>query len=167
MIARVLTPADARLYINLRRRQAKEEPDSVTIDVKSELEGLSNENPSAAIFPADPARIYWGVEHHAAIVGLLAITRRFDATLHSYLWLWGMYVRPRYRGTGVSRALMEAALLWSDGEPKQSRLFSSFPAQNRRAYQLLQRWGFSPVSQSRPSVSRVPSDYTVVERLRR
>ncbi|MEL1263033.1 GNAT family N-acetyltransferase [Pseudoxanthomonas putridarboris] len=79
-----------------------------------------------------------------------------------------MYVRPRYRGTSVSRNLMEAALQWAAAEPWQDRLLSSFPLHNVKAERFLDRWEFQPLSE-RERIQRIPGvlpGYVVVERVR-
>ena len=167
MLARVLGPNDSKRYLDLRMKAAREEPESMTFDVERELAQVVGSG-SVSVFMQEQPRIHWGVEHHGSLVGVFAASRRFNAVFHSHLWLWGMFVRPRYRGTGVSRVLMEAALKWSDGESKCDRLLTSFPEKNIRAERLMSRWDFRPVSEEE-SGRRIPGvlpGYLVVERAR-
>src|SRR3546814_5318649 len=43
--------------------------------------------------------IVWGVFDRLTLAGAMAVSRRFSARLHAYLWLWGLFVRPHHRGT--------------------------------------------------------------------
>lgn len=167
MLARVLGPQDAKRYIDLRVRASREEPAALTFEVERELAQVADTGP-ASIFSEDQPRIHWGVEHHRALVGVLAASRRFNVIMQSHVWLWGLYVRPRYRGTGASRALMDTVIRWSESESWQDRLLSSYPADNARAKRLLERWKFLPLpeSESRHRVPGVLPGYEIVERLR-
>ena len=167
MLARILGPQDAKRYLDLRIKAAKEEPDALTFDVERELAQAAHAG-SASMFLQEQSRIHWGVEHHGSLVGVMAASRRFNVILSSHLWLWGLYVRPRFRGTSVSRYLMEAALHWAVTEPWQDRLLSSFPVQNARAKRFLDLWGFQLLIEGE-RMQRIPGvlpGYVVMERVR-
>lgn len=167
MQARVLVPADSKRYLDLRTKASIEEPDAMTFDVEQELGQAKKGRPLPLLQEGQP-RVHWGVEHREGLVGVLAASRRFNVVLRSHIWLWGIHVLPRYRGTTVSRELMEAAIQWSDGEPWQDRLMSGFPAHSVRARRLLERWGFQPIDdkEREQRIPGVPLGYVVMERPR-
>jgi GNAT superfamily N-acetyltransferase len=167
MQARALVPADLKRYLDLRIKASIEEPASMTFDVEHELSQAKGGRLTHLLHEGQP-RVHWGVEHHHALVGVLAASRRFNVILRSHIWLWGIHVLPRYRGTTVSRELMEAAIHWSEGEPWQDRLLSGVPAHSLNARRLLDRWGFQPIDdkERQQRIPGVPSGYLVVERPR-
>lgn len=96
---------------------------------------------------------------------LVAVSRRFSARVLSYLWIWGLYVRPHYRGTPASRALVTAALAWCEQQPPEQRLFGAFEVSNVRATRFCQRFGFQRPDEGESILDRPPG-CTLVERLR-
>jgi GNAT superfamily N-acetyltransferase len=55
--------------------------------------------------------------------------------------LWGMYVRPAQRGTGLAQALLGTAIDWARGEVDQLELYVADG--NERAARLYQRFGLT------------------------
>jgi GNAT superfamily N-acetyltransferase len=84
------------------------------------------------------------VRDGAQLVGVVAVSHRRSLWVTDHLWLWGLYVRPRYRGTPVSRRLMEAALAWCERQPHEARLFAAFGLDNAKAWRCFSRWSFWP-----------------------
>ncbi|AKC86110.1 GNAT family N-acetyltransferase [Pseudoxanthomonas suwonensis] len=90
----------------------------------------------------------WGVFDRSRLVGVLGLSRGLE-TAH----LWGAYVLPRYRGTPVSRLLMETAIACSAIEWKVDRLSARFASSNLQARRFLERFGFDRIDRgSRASV---------------
>jgi GNAT superfamily N-acetyltransferase len=82
-----------------------------------------------------------------------------------YLWLWGMYVQPRYRGTPASGLLMESVLQWGERHYPGSTVRGSFHRNNRRAWQMVNRFGFVAVADGQEFIrlGLAPEDHVVVE----
>ena len=107
----------------------------------------------------------WGVEHAGRLLGVIGGVSRREASGRPHLWLRDLYVRPRYRGTGVSRLLMDAALRWCEAQPSGQRLLGVRPTACRRARHFAARWGFRPLWRI-ASACAEGSGYLVMERER-
>lgn len=148
MEARLLLPEDGRAYAALRA-------------VELEARGVGPAQTALALelarlvrSPGDVIRNYlasetaiFGAFDREALVGALAVSRRFSPPLAHYLWLWGLFVRSPYRGTPASRVLMTAALDVCERQPPDWRLFGAFPASNVRAARFCERFGLAPIAE--------------------
>src|SRR3546814_15597205 len=109
MEVRPLLPHDGRAYADLRVLELEEHVSALPLPrLQAELECL-------ALGPDDVIRNYvtsgtivWGVFDRLTLAGAMAVSRRFSARLHAYLWLWGLFVRPHHRGTPAARLLRSA-----------------------------------------------------------
>ena len=99
----------------------------------------------------------------AGVVGLSAIRKRSTCLRH--LWLWGMYVQPRYRGTPASGVVMESDLQRAERHYPGSTVRGSFHRDNRRAGQTVNRFGFVKVTDNEKFIrlGLAPEDHVVVE----
>jgi ribosomal protein S18 acetylase RimI-like enzyme len=78
-------------------------------------------------------------------------------TCHSALVL-GMYVRPRYRGQGVGRLLMQGAVELASARPKVSVMTLTLTESNEPAQRLYESTGFV-VWGTEPMAIRVPDGF--------
>jgi GNAT superfamily N-acetyltransferase len=110
----------------------------------------------------------WGVHDGHLLAGMLAVSRRFNVHVGNHLWLWGLYVRPRYRGTPASRLLMDAMLAWCKVQSEDECLLASCQASSQRAMLFLSRWGFHvvPVTSDLRGIMGVDAGSVLVERER-
>jgi GNAT superfamily N-acetyltransferase len=60
------------------------------------------------------------------------------------LWLWGLYVTPRFRGTPASRCLMSVVQDWGEKHFPGGVIVGAYHRDNRHAWQLVERFGFRP-----------------------
>ena len=106
MLIRALTPADAELYLPLRREMLLAHPFSFGAspedDRASSLEFLRS-----ALARTDQAT--FGA-FNPELVGSVGISRHTSRKGAHKANIWGMYVRADQRGLGVGRQLMESAL---------------------------------------------------------
>src|SRR3546814_11181561 len=59
----------------------------------------------------------WGAFDGQVLAGVLCLSWRIGIESPDEALLWGIHVLPRYRGTAVSRLLMEAAVAWCEVNP--------------------------------------------------
>lgn len=146
MEVRILKEQDTRRYIELRTQAASECPWSTAWNLEEEMFLLADR--ATAGMPPHPRQdtVVWGVHDGHLLAGVLAVSRQFNLHVGNHLWLWGLYIRPRYRGTPASRLLMDAMLAWCRKVPADERLLGSCRGSNQRARLFLSRWGFEVVA---------------------
>lgn len=167
MEVRILEERDTKRYMALRAQAANEYPKYPDRDLDRELFHFADHPTTVMSEHTRQGTVVWGAYDGYLLVGTLAISRRFDVVAGHYLWLWGLYVRPRYRGTPASRLLMEAMLAWCGGEARDRRLLSAYDRSNEQAARFLYRWGFHPVvgmTRGRPNACEMSGQCVLVER---
>lgn len=138
---RCLLKADAPAYYALRLGSLEGLRHPVEPEVLGELgNGIGGLAERLVRYEADGTRV-WGVFDRATLAGVAA------ATLTPLLGdesadLWGVFVVHRYRGTAVSRFLMDAVFACCEHEWKVRAISSTFASGNAQALQFLRRFGF-------------------------
>jgi ribosomal protein S18 acetylase RimI-like enzyme len=89
-------------------------------------------NPSSANFVAEAA---------GELAGMMVVVRASGAKLQHAAHLYSVYVRPAWRGRGVSDALLAACIDWAQGQGVEL-LKLSVAASNLTALGFYQRHGF-------------------------
>lgn len=165
MEARQILRMDERRYRILREQAACEGPLIQADELQRELELFDQIQHSVIkVYELKGTRV-WGVFDDIALAGAVALSPIPLQSKTIQLWLWGMYVYPRYRGTSASRLLMEAVLAWSEKHYSGSSIMGSFHRNNRHAWQMVVRFGFA-VTDSHDELTRsglVPPEHMVVE----
>ena len=113
---RPLVPDDAPQYTALRIEMLKESPTSfgasLDTDVASTVEGARGRLSSPL-----PSRM-WGAfeEGSGALVGVVGGGKQGAHHKRAHVYaVWGMYVQPKFRGVGISKALMGELLAFARG----------------------------------------------------
>jgi GNAT superfamily N-acetyltransferase len=136
-----LSEADASAYYTLRRRSLEGLRHPAEPEVLRELgNGISGLVERLARYEAEGTRA-WGVFDQRTLAGAAAATHdplRGDGLAK----LWGVFVVPRYRGTAVSRLLMDALFACCEQAWNVRTVSSTFTSGNRHALQFLRRFGF-------------------------
>lgn len=126
MEARTLTELDGRAYRSLRMEASKEEWWVGTPVLQRDLEALYDVERNVI---GDHERLgtrMWGAFDDLALAGVVALSPERVGPVR-FLWLWGLYVRPRYRGTSASQVLLEAALTTAAKQFSAWRVFGACP----------------------------------------
>jgi len=132
---RRLTPNDAAAYRALRLEGFAAHP----------LEFRYSPADEEALSPAETGRrlaesFVVGVFAAGDLAGIGGWTRLAGEKLRHKGLLWGMYVRPRARGTGAADAIVRAIV--EDARREVEILLLTAAAPNERARRLYERWGF-------------------------
>src|SRR3546814_8203271 len=93
----------------------------------------------------------WGVFHADILAGAIALSRHFHLQHLDTVFLWGLFVYHRYRGTATSRLLMEAAMDWYEHEPGIESVVTRFDGSNLPARQYFERFGFEGFERPPPN----------------
>ncbi|NTF42014.1 hypothetical protein A6U86_04970 [Rhizobium sp. AC27/96] len=84
--------------------------------------------------------VFGGFAEDGALAGVIAVARSKGAKMKHIASIWGMYVRPDARGTGLSRLLMEAAVKEAKTTCRSIRL--CVVSSNGAAIHLYESFGF-------------------------
>jgi RimJ/RimL family protein N-acetyltransferase len=140
MQIRRLTPADAAAFQALRLAALQEAPAAFGSSFEEEREfGASIIESRLAV---RPDRGPFGAFSDGELVGLVALGRENMVKLAHKALVWGMYVTPRFRGQGIGRALLAAALSLARSVPGISQVNLSVNASNAGAIRLYESAGF-------------------------
>jgi RimJ/RimL family protein N-acetyltransferase len=132
---RQLTPADAALYRSIRLAGLEQNPEAFGSSFQAEFS-----RPLAWFFDRLSTSQVFGAFSGTDIIGVAGLAvRQREKEAHKGL-LWGIYVRPVARGTGVARLLVEAVIDFARGRVELIQL--SVVADNERARRLYARLGF-------------------------
>lgn len=137
---RELTPNDVVEFRRLRLLGLQESPAafgaSFAQDEKIPLEELAKR------LNGTVDRWVLGVFSEAYLVGVVGFMRDTGDKLRHKGFLWGMYVDPGFRGKGMARDLLSAALSRTDATPGLRCVRLSVVTSNSKAVCLYKRFGF-------------------------
>jgi RimJ/RimL family protein N-acetyltransferase len=132
---RQLTPGDTALYRGIRLAGLKESPEAFGSTFEVELT-----KPLAWFFDRLGHSEVFGAFRDAELLGVAGlVVRQEEKEAHKGL-LWGMYVRPDARGTGLARRLVEAVIAHASGQVELIQL--SVVVGNKPARRLYASLGF-------------------------
>jgi RimJ/RimL family protein N-acetyltransferase len=132
---RQLTPADAALYRELRLEGLNSNPEVFGSTFEAELS-----KPLAWFFDRLSNSQIFGAFRGSELLGIAGFAvREGEKESHKGL-LWGMYVRPSARGTGIAQRLVEAVIDFA--RPRVELVQLSVVVGNEAARRLYGRLGF-------------------------
>lgn len=142
MQVRRLTPAHAAAYRAVMLQAYAEEPGvfTATVPEREHLplawwEARVSDQPT-------PPQLVFGAFDDSRLVGVAGLRfERFERTRHKAL-LFGVFVRPEWRGRGIARALVEAVLGQARSTPEISIVQLGIIAPNAPAVRLYESCGF-------------------------
>ena len=158
MLIRTLQPEDAAAYQALRLRGLAEVPTAFASSWEEEL-GTPLEEVARRLRP-DVTGAVFGAFTSGQLVALAGVQRESMVKLRHKAWLWGMYVSPEHRRSGVGSRLLEHALpyVWQSLGVAQVHL--GVHTGNVSALALYRRFGFEVWGTERGAliVAREPQD---------
>lgn len=138
---RRLSEADAPAYYRLRLKSLEGPWHLAEPEILGELSnGASGLVERLIRYESNGMRV-WGVFDQTTLAGVAAVTLvplLGDVSAN----LWGVFVLRRYRGTAVSRLLMEAVFACCEQEWNARMVICTFAGGNAHAEQFLRRFGF-------------------------
>ena len=140
MILRQLSPDDLPAYRQLRLFSIVDSPASIAASYEEEA-AVPLEQMAQRLLPT-PQQAVFGAFDGTALVALAGFRRERSAKLRHRGDIWGVYVAPAARGTGLSRALMAALLAHVRTLAGVVLVKLSVRADNDAARALYRRLGF-------------------------
>lgn len=142
---RRLSATDSAAYYALRWH-ALDEPVAIEPQVRRELEaGGEGIGTQLAEYVANRTGV-WGAFDGDALVGTAALSREYHLSYGDIGVLWGVFVLPRYRGTPVSRLLMDTVLGVCIMDSTIGQILAPCAVDNVAGFRFLQRFGFELMS---------------------
>ena len=140
MHVRPLLPEDAGEYQALRLRGLAEAPSAFASSYEEEVSTPIAEI-AARLQPKDSGAIF-GAFAESNLVGLAGVNRESMKKLSHKAYLWGMYVSPEHRRSGVGSLLLEQALPYAWKSLKVVQVNLGVHTENASAIALYRRLGF-------------------------
>jgi RimJ/RimL family protein N-acetyltransferase len=140
MLIRRLSPADAAQYQALRLAGLQDEPFSFASSYDEEKDLLTATIEDRLAIKPDCGTI--GAFEGERLVGLVGLGREGMLKLSHKAFIWGMYVKPEFRGQGIARALIGEALNLARSVPELKQVNLCANARNLGAIALYESLGF-------------------------
>jgi len=137
-VVRRLLPDDAEVYIGIRREALEREPLAFASSPEDDR-GLSLSFVRQAL--ARPSQATFGA-FSPALVGVVGIYQDPHRKASHKAHVWGLYVQPAHRRTGVGRSLMVAALRFAAHLPGVTRVHLGVANAAQPARRLYESLGF-------------------------
>lgn len=131
-----LSAADAERYRALRLHGLQHSPESFRVALEDEAS-----EPLEDVARRLTEHVVLGFQREGELVATAALSRFSGAKLRHRGLLYGMYVRPEARGTGVADTLV-GAILEHARDAGLDRVVLTLVATNERARRLYERHGF-------------------------
>ncbi|WP_273689547.1 GNAT family N-acetyltransferase [Ketogulonicigenium vulgare] len=133
---RQLTRHDAESFRQLRLEGLAAHPEAFGADLADE----AARDRDFFATRIETSKIFGNFRFATKMMGSIGLAQGSGAKTRHIATIWGMYVRPEMRGSGLSSALMQAALDNLPPDVRQVRL--SVVASNAAALRLYQKFGF-------------------------
>ena len=140
IVIRPLQAADATAYRTLRLAALAAHPTAFAATVEEE-DGIPLATVAERLAPREGA-VVLGAFDEADLVGICGVYRESWRKLAHKAHVWGVYVAPALRGSGVSRQLLDAAITQASRMSGVRQLTLGVNAQNRAALALYEALGF-------------------------
>lgn len=115
MLIRLLNPNDAPLFRSLRLQALAEAPTSFASSYEDEV-GRSIDVIQKQLMTRDDRGVFAALDG-MRLVGIAGLGRENHRKLSHKAFLWGVYVAPDMRGSGISRRLIAGALDFARSVP--------------------------------------------------
>jgi len=137
MHIRALASADAPAFRPLRLRALRDHAEAFTQEVEEAMR-----EDFAALLEPTPDTVTLGAFEGDVLVGTATLGRQQRRKSRHKAYVWGVYVSPEARGTGVGRALMERIVALAREMPGLEQLHLLVITANAPAIRLYESLGF-------------------------
>jgi RimJ/RimL family protein N-acetyltransferase len=141
MIVRILTPEDAIPFNRLRRERLEQAPKAFAESI-AEHEALPLSTVAARLSRSDDNFVVGAFSPERELAGMAGFARETRLKARHKAIIWGVYVRPRWRGQGVGRAVLAELLNRARSFPGLEQIRLTVATSQEAAKQLYQSLGF-------------------------
>lgn len=153
---RILSPADAEEFRQLRLRALTEEVESFGAAAEEEFAGMSLSDIENKI-KSTPDSFILGI-FEPNLIGMLGFYRQTGLKARHKGILWGMYIAPESRGKGLGRKLVQEAILRASSLNELKQLILAVVIKNTTARALYLSLGFKSYGME-PASLKVGEEY--------
>jgi ribosomal protein S18 acetylase RimI-like enzyme len=141
MEVRLLNPADAEAYWELRLEALKQHPESFATSYE---EALQRENPIEQVASRlqGNGEFTFGAFLDGNLAGVVTLVQEKIMKMKHKAYIFAMYVSPSSRGTGTGKALLTAAIEHAKSNPEVLKLHLTVVSTNESAKKLYTSLGF-------------------------
>lgn len=144
MSIRLLTPEDAEIFQAVRLRGLLEDPTAFASDHSEEVDREIGDVRERLV--ATEGSAVFGAFVNGALAGVTGVYQEKSARLKHKVWVWGVYVQPEFRGQGLARSLISAAMEHAYEWPEVLQVNLGVNASNHVARRLYESLGFQEFS---------------------
>jgi ribosomal protein S18 acetylase RimI-like enzyme len=141
VLIREANPTDAVPFRELRLYALQDSPVAFTADYQRNLSQPSQYWEDMLTMHADESTIFLG-EHENQLIGMTGIARGSSPKTRHRATIWGVYVRPEWRGLHIAEQLIRACFTWARPR-KIVAAHLGVTATNASAIRCYERCGFA------------------------
>ncbi len=157
MIVRVLTPEDAVPFNRLRRERLEQAPRAFAESI-AEHEAIPLSAIAARLSRSDDNFVIGAFTPKRELAGMAGFARETRLKARHKAIVWGVYVRPRWRGEGAGRAILTELLNRARALPGLEQIRLTVATTQDAAKRLYESLGFEVFGTERHSLI-VDSEY--------
>jgi len=140
ILIREANPTDASLFRELRLYALQESPIAFTSDYQKNLSYPPEYWEETLTMHADESTIFLA-EHEGQLIGMAGISRGNSPKTRHGAWIWGVFVRPEWRGLHIAEELIHCCFTWAKTR-KIILVKLGVTASNISAFRCYERCGF-------------------------
>ncbi|WOD14999.1 GNAT family N-acetyltransferase [Paraburkholderia kirstenboschensis] len=150
MLVRLLCKQDAPSFHSLRLCGLREAPTSFASSYEEEVDRSADVIESQLATRND--RGVFGAFEGSRLIGIAGLGRENRRKLNHKAFLWGVYVAPDMRGSGVSKTLVAEVLAFARSIPEITQVNLTVNANNPAAIHVYTSLGFEQFGRERNSL---------------
>jgi ribosomal protein S18 acetylase RimI-like enzyme len=140
VLIRQATSADAAQFRELRLSALQNSPTAFGADYQKSLHEPLQYWEERLTFHPDEAALFLA-QHHNDLIGMTGIVRGSSPKTRHSATIWGVYVRPEWRGLHIAEELIKACLTWA-GQREIIGAVLGVTTSNTSAIRCYERCGF-------------------------